>query len=339
MSQKGSTTFYCSSPLWSDLTPIPLQDTATDLSSAPALATIAYSPRYVDAMSYLRALMAQNEYSERALSLTADIITMNPAHYTVWLYRSRTLRELGDREGSQGYLRRLKEELAWLDDGVCARNLKNYQVWHHRQTLVAALADVPRGEIEFLKGILDLDAKNYHVWTYRQWLCGHFPTLLEDEQELRAVEGMIEEDVRNNSAWNHRYFLCFGAEELKRKKEGMGGTVVDEELVDREVEYACGKIGLAPQNGSPWNYLKGVLKRGGRELQTMQGFCEGFVGDDLLGEGVRSSHAVDWLAEIYQKQGEQRRAVECLDALSKKWDPIRANYWEYRKKQVVPVVS
>jgi protein farnesyltransferase/geranylgeranyltransferase type-1 subunit alpha len=94
---------------------------------------------------------------------------------------------------------------------------------------------------------------------------------------------------------------------------------------------------LAPQNASPWNYLKGVLKRGGRGLECMQKFCEEFVGDDLLGNGVRSSHAVDWLAEIYQKQGEQRRAEECLDALSKKWDPIRANYWEYRKKQVVPV--
>jgi hypothetical protein len=46
---------------------------------------------------------------------------------------------------------------------------------------------------------------------------------------------------------------------------------------------------------------------------------------------------VDWRAEIYQKQGEQRRAEECLDSLSKKWDPIRANYWEHRKKQGVPV--
>ena len=341
MDRKGSTTFYSTSPIWSDITPIPLQDTANNPSeqdAAPALATIAYSPRYAEAMSYLRAVMAKNEHSTRVLSLTADIISMNPAHYTVWLYRSRTLRSLGDAAGSgpAGYLARVADELAWLNDGICARNLKNYQVWHHRQTLVNALAEPPSGEIEFLTGILALDAKNYHVWTYRQWLCMRFPAMLESRLERESVERMIEEDVMNNSAWSHRYFLCFGAEDLKSNSEG-GGIIVDEEVVDREVEFTKGKIELAPQNASPWNYLKGVLKRGGRGIESMQEFCEGFVGSDLLGDGVKSSHAMDWLAEIYQKQGERKRAEECLDALSAKWDPIRANYWEYRKKQMVTV--
>lgn len=341
MSRKGSTTFYSTSPLWSDITPIPLQDapgSPDNQNAAPALATIAYSPRYAEAMSYLRAVMTQNEYSDRALTLTADIISMNPAHYTVWLYRSRTLRELGDANGPSGYLERVKDELAWLDGGVCARNLKNYQVWHHRQTLVGALSEPPKGEIGFLTGILALDAKNYHVWTYRQWLCMRFPEMLDSSEEMESIETMIEEDVRNNSAWNHRYFLCFGAEDLKSKATGGKGVeIVDEEVVEREVEYAKEKTNLAPQNASSWNYLKGVLKRGGRGLETMQEFCESFVGDDPFRDSVRSSHAVDWLAEIYQKQGEQRRAEQCLDALSKKWDPIRANYWEYRKKQMVSV--
>lgn len=331
MERKSSPTFYDTSPLWSDLTPIPLHDTVSP-TSAPALATIAYSSRYASAMSYLRALMALNEHSPRALTLTADIIAMNPAHYTVWLYRSAVLRSLGDAAaGPSGYLERVHKELAWLDDGVCARNLKNYQVWHYRQTLVDQLeGGPPRGERGFIEEILGLDQKNYHVWTYRQWLCERFPAWGASKEEMESVEGMIDQDVRNNSAWSHRYYLCFGM-------EGGKGLVVDEEVVEREVEYAMGKIGLAPQNASPWNYLRGVLKKGARGLESMREFCEGFVGENLLGDGVRSSHAVDWLAEIYQRQGEQRRAEECLDALSKKWDPIRANYWEYRKKQVVPV--
>lgn len=107
---------YTANPLWSDITAIPL-----DEGPGPhtPLASIAYTPRYSTAMSYLRAVMAANEYSSRALSLTEDIISMNPAHYTVWLYRAKILREMGlDIMG----------ELVWLE-GVSRKSLKNYQIW------------------------------------------------------------------------------------------------------------------------------------------------------------------------------------------------------------------
>ena len=107
---------YTDNPLWSDLTPIPLDEGP---GPGPALASIAYSARYSTAMSYLRAVMTRNEYSERALSLTEDIIGMNPAHYTVWLYRAKIIRELA---------KDVLAELAWLD-GVSRRSLKNYQIW------------------------------------------------------------------------------------------------------------------------------------------------------------------------------------------------------------------
>jgi protein farnesyltransferase/geranylgeranyltransferase type-1 subunit alpha len=108
---------YSETPLWSDINPIPLDEGP---GPGPALASIAYSPRYSTAMSYLRAVMAANEYSDRALSLTEDIISMNPAHYTVWLYRAKILREMG---------KDVLEELEWLD-GVSRKSLKNYQIWY-----------------------------------------------------------------------------------------------------------------------------------------------------------------------------------------------------------------
>ena len=70
-------------------------------------------------MSYLRGCIAVNDLSPRVLELTEDIIGMNPAHYTVWLYRVRILKELGSD---------IMEELKWLE-GVGKRNLKNYQIW------------------------------------------------------------------------------------------------------------------------------------------------------------------------------------------------------------------
>lgn len=70
---------YSESPAWEDIIPIPQDD-----GGANPLAAIAYTEDYSEAMSYLRAVMAQDEKSDRVLSLTEDIIKMNPAHYTVW---------------------------------------------------------------------------------------------------------------------------------------------------------------------------------------------------------------------------------------------------------------
>lgn len=70
---------YADDPEWADVVPLPQDDGGPD-----ALATISYTAEYSEAMSYLRAVMAANEYSERALRLTEHIITLNPAHYTVW---------------------------------------------------------------------------------------------------------------------------------------------------------------------------------------------------------------------------------------------------------------
>jgi len=70
---------YSDSPEWADVVPL-LQEEPVDTP----LAQIAYTDEYLEAMSYLRAIMAANEQSKRGLALTEDIISQNPAHYTVW---------------------------------------------------------------------------------------------------------------------------------------------------------------------------------------------------------------------------------------------------------------
>lgn len=46
---------------------------------------------------------------------------------------------------------------------------------------------------------------------------------------------------------------------------------------------------------------------------------------------VYSSHALDLLAEIYAEESSKENAVKALDLLAKRYDPIRENYWNYRK--------
>ncbi|KAF2111341.1 hypothetical protein BDV96DRAFT_499374 [Lophiotrema nucula] len=295
--------FYHDDPEWADIEPI-----AQDDGPHP-LAAIAYTDEYSEAMGYLRAAMAKNEFSERVLGLTEHIIGLNAAHYTVWLYRAKTLETLNAD---------LKQEIAWLNPTALS-HLKNYQIWHHRQTIIEKLGS-PEGESDFISTMLEQDTKNYHVWSYRQWLVQRFG--LYTEEELNWTESMIEEDVRNNSAWNHRWFLVFGVPR--------DGREVDEYTVQREIAYVQEAIRKAPQNQSPWNYLRGIFKQTKRSTEDLKTFALEFANvnkpDDIF-----SSHALDVLADIYAEEQKKDEAKKALDLLATKFDPIRANYWNYRK--------
>lgn len=190
---------------------------------------------------------------------------------------------------------------------------------------MARMPTLPPTEIPFLARTLAKDAKNYHVWSYRQWLVRHFSLW---DTELPYVESLLRSDVRNNSAWNHRWYVVFG----RPSPEGGIGQKQDvsAEVVDREIEYAKAGIWQAPQNQSPWNYLRGVLKKSGRELGQLKGFASEFA--DLGREDeVRSSHALDFLADAFAAEKDEERAGKALELLAKRYDPIRKNYWNYRR--------
>ena len=342
--------------IFPDLTPIPQDD------GPNSLATIAYPPIYADSMAYLRALLLVDEHSPRALDLTRQIIGINASHYTVWLYRARILFALGDEEAKerQGQQQEggaqmnagseaegevsladyLREEIKWLN-GIALNSLKNYQIWHHRQTIVTRLAEEDtsyhaEGEIDFLAQMLALDAKNYHVWSYRQWMVRYF-ALWEDGHEWAEIERFITEDVRNNSVWNHRFFVIFGRYEdgRGRKDEEMRKREEEEReaVAEREVAYAKEAIGLAVNNQSPWNYLKGVLRRTGHGLDEVRGFCEGLAPVEDV-QGVKSAPALELLGEIYAEAGEGGKAEKVYGLLEEVFDPIRKPYWAYKRARI-----
>jgi protein farnesyltransferase/geranylgeranyltransferase type-1 subunit alpha len=231
------------------------------------------------------------------------------ANYPRRLYRAKAISELG---------RPLKDEIAWLNP-TALKHLKNYQIWHHRHTIIDKLGSSD-GEADFINSMLEQDTKNYHVWSYRQWLVKRFD-LFDQPEELEWTHSMIEEDVRNNSAWNHRYYLVIGGREGKASKE----------IANRELEYTKAAIRKAPQNQSPWNYILGIIRAAELPKSTLKSFASEFA-DVQKPEDVQSSHALDLLADIYaEEENSKENAEKALELLATKYDPIRANYWNFRK--------
>ncbi|KAJ9655192.1 CAAX geranylgeranyltransferase alpha subunit [Neophaeococcomyces mojaviensis] len=233
---------------------------------------------------------------------------------------------------------------------ILSLDTKNYHVWSYRQWLCMRFPS-------FLLPSYTSETPSSVAGTYRS------------HPEVAAIDAMILDDLRNNSAWSHRYFILFGHHELtysnihgvilKNVNEERllhKAGLVDMPLIEAEIEYTKQEIRKAPMNGSSWNYLRGLLSHSALDISTTRDFCEEFLGpekdlwmdqyvdveseDSETGEkqterqqiGVRSSHAVEWLSEIYAAEGTEegrRRAKECLRSLGEKWDIIRMGYWDF----------
>jgi protein farnesyltransferase/geranylgeranyltransferase type-1 subunit alpha len=80
--------------------------------------------------------------------------------------------------------------------------------------------------------------------------------------------------------------------------------------VQRELN-AKEKVRLAPQNQSPWDYIRGlsVKAKGGAAvlLESPKQFASEFASIDEP-ETIRSGHALDLLADIYAEEGRKEEA-------------------------------
>lgn len=147
----------------------------------------------IDTLGYFRAIVHSHELSERALSLTKDVINLSPANFTAWQYRRQCLRAL-----NKDLVEELKENAKMVVNVP-----KNYQIWFHRQSLIQDCGYIEE-ELSLVRRVLSSDSKNYHAWQHRQWVL-QFTNNYSDELEF--VDELINEDVRNNSAWNQRWFV------------------------------------------------------------------------------------------------------------------------------------
>lgn len=278
------------------------------------LCMIMYSDEYKKLMGLLFGLMAKQEYSERALAVTRSAIETVPAFYTAWNYRFEICASLFQRDPNKW-----DEELDWLDE-LTLNNPKNYQIWSYRQSLLQEHPE-PKlvRELPILDIMIDDDTKNYHVWSYRKWCIRYFN---DWSHELEFVNKYIDRDVYNNSAWSHRMFYL----------KNVDGS---EDLIDTEIDYIIAKISLAPQNVSPWNYLRFIYQRFRKNkfdkdiTQFAAQFTDGLLDQEKVSYQVRSSFALEFLADIYSVT-DKDKSRKAYAALAESFDPIRKKYWNHR---------
>ncbi|KAI3420965.1 hypothetical protein GPALN_014592 [Globodera pallida] len=308
--------FYKDRPEWADMKPI------YNSAEENAVVRIATSDEFNDVFAYLRAALNANELSERALELTQTCISHNAANYSVWQYRRAILRALN---------KDVENELRYCEE-VILDNPKNYQVWHHRKALVDE-SGIYGAELSFIAQQLQEETKNYHAWQHRQWVVERFGLFSQQEMDFSTV--CLFEDVYNNSAWNYRYFI--GAQ--------LSDCFTNAEFMAREIGYTLDCIKKAPGNESGWSYLSGILINDalGADRPEIVRCCEELLARqppcksshlfqfliDKIGDKLRQSAVSDecQLTEL------TRKGNEYLDILEQV-DPIRHNFWTYRRTQL-----
>lgn len=283
---------------------------------------------------YFRAIQQRDEFSPRALELTADVIQHNSANYTAWYYRRRCLKELDSD---------LTAELFFTDQW--SRDCpKNYQVWYHRRWLITEIAaqlekkkaasdadgaellaeeirSLGERELEYHLDTMQVndDYKNYNGWSHRQFIVQKFDLWAG---EMEFVENLLRDDIRNNSAWNHRYTT------VKHTK-----WPLTEEGRQQEIDYTLKALRSGATNESAWNYLTAFLGDGEGKVPwdavpAVEAFCREVVAQ--ASDPQRPCRfACEGLAQVHEARKETDKALQQY-ALLKEIDKIRANYWDWR---------
>jgi len=231
----------------------------------------------------------------------------------------------------------LFEELEFIER-IAEDNSKNYQLWHHRRWVAEKLGpDVAGRELEFTRRVLSLDAKHYHAWSHRQWT---LRALGGWEDELDYCHELLEADVFNNSAWNQRYYVI-------TQSPLLGGL---EAMRESEVSYTIKAILTNPANESSWRYLKALYKDDKESWisdPSVSSVCLNVLSRTDCFHGFALSTLLDLLCDGLRPTNEHKDSVRALAneepetnlanlvcTILGRVDPVRANYWAWRKSKI-----
>jgi len=206
------------------------------------------------AMAKLRDMIERKkrrDYSVESLSLTLDLLKLNPELTLAWNFRREILLSLSSS---------LRDELELLNSVmVDMRMTKSYCLWNHRRWVLLEMnrrAEIAQGDLEsemkIVETIHSLDSRNFHAWSYRKFLIDQFDVKVDD---LAYSTKLIESDFSNYSAWFLR-------------------TKVPVEKLNPldELDFVWNAIFTEPNDQSAWQYHDWLMDTfSGEEIRVKDG--------------------------------------------------------------------
>ncbi|GJJ12280.1 hypothetical protein Clacol_006521 [Clathrus columnatus] len=155
-------------------------------------------------------------YTPETLSLTSQLLSINPEFYTIWNYRRQILTEGIFPLKSATEVNDLITADLNLTMSALRQNPKVYWVWNHRRWCLEHVPENPGEdqsnwrkmswvkELRVIESFLDADPRNFHAWNYRRYVLQSPYVDHTWEQELNYTTRKIESNFSNFSAWHQR---------------------------------------------------------------------------------------------------------------------------------------
>ncbi|KAL2753656.1 hypothetical protein ACRALDRAFT_1082841 [Sodiomyces alcalophilus JCM 7366] len=209
------------------------------------------------------------------LSLTAQVLSRNPEHYTAWNVRRRCLTcgsfsrpppsappatsapttpspsSAASSSSPSATTRPEPPSQPPPPSGPSDTRVEDGQKEEEQQP-VADHNEVLRSELEFTFPLIRANPKCYWIWNYRLWLLQQAINLLPVpvarriwEEELGLVGLMLNKDPRNFHAWGYRRHLVSNLE-----SRALAGAT----MAEAEFAYTQKKITSGLSNFSAWHY-------------------------------------------------------------------------------------
>lgn len=209
---------------------------------------------YKHCMTKCISKIEKNEYQEDGLSLTEDLLCVNPDLLSLWNLRRSIILSL-EKEKPHEELGKYYQNEINLSEQALRKNPKSYGSWLHRQWCLLRADELKleflnwKHELAICNKYLSLDERNFHCWAHRQFVVKNGKISLIDELEYTFEK--ISSNFSNYSAWHYRSKLL---------RELLINEKIDLDQFKNEISLIENAIFTDPNDQSAWIYQKWLLK-------------------------------------------------------------------------------